>query len=245
MRVSCRWRFLCFSELSKFLRNSVIPRSAFRAFVLFALFALRRCWIFVGLSFVGRAFHNNAFLLVFDSASAFRGEKRQRQTHGAANSVGGASRFDAVAHASRRQVFATKTRSRKNDSERRKRTRCASRCDYLKTRRANPCRSRGNTRCCDMLELQQSLGAIHSDAPATVNSTVRDGTIAAFAHSSKSQHEFLSLASRPKQGRFLVASKESYSYFFFFLRFASIVCMDTLMHCTDTILDMDDTQAAV
>ena len=97
VRVSCGWRFLCFSEPSKFLKKSVRPRSTFRAFVFCALFALRRCWIFVGLSFVGRACHSNAFLFVFDSASAFHGEKRQRHTHGAENSVGDASRFDADA----------------------------------------------------------------------------------------------------------------------------------------------------
>ena len=150
-------------EVSLFFRaeqlfgNSVLPRRAARAFV-FALFALRRCWIFVGLPFVDRACHSNAFLLVFDSASAFRGEKRRRQTHGAENSVGGASRFDADARAPSRQVFATKTRSRENASEHRKPTCSASRSDSLKTRRANPSRSRGKTRCCDMLELQQSLG---------------------------------------------------------------------------------------
>ena len=68
----------------------------------------------------------------FSTAQVRFVEKGQRQTHGAENSVGGASRFDADAHAPRRQVFATKTRSRKNASERRKRTRCASRSDSLK-----------------------------------------------------------------------------------------------------------------
>ena len=68
----------------------------------------------------------------FSTAQARVVEKDQRQTHGAENSVGGASRFDADAHAPSRQVFATKTRSRKNASEHRKRTRCASRSDSLK-----------------------------------------------------------------------------------------------------------------
>ena len=131
VRVSCRWRCLCFSEPSNFLKWCAFEKRG-SSVVFFALFALRRCWIFVGLSFVGRAFHSNAFLLVFDSASAFRGEKRQRQTHGAENSVAGASRFDVDAHAPSRQVFARKTRSRKNASEHRKRTRCASRSDSPK-----------------------------------------------------------------------------------------------------------------
>ena len=203
-------------EVSLFFRaeqlfgNSVLPRRAARAFV-FALFALCRCWIFVGLPFVDRACHSNAFLLVFDSASAFRGEKRQRQTHGAENSVGGASRFDADARAPSRQVFATKTRSRENASEHRKPTCSASRSDFLKLVVPILIEVAERRAAATCWSCSKVWGATHSDAPATVNSTVRDGTFAAFANTSKSQHDFLSLASRPKQARFLVASKESYS----------------------------------
>ena len=152
-------------------------------------------------------------------------EKGQRRTHGAENSVGGASRFDADAHAPRRQVFAHE------DAEQEERLR-AQETNSLRvairlpeTRRANPCRwccrSRGNMRCCSPTGRSCKVwGAIHmasskSDAAATVLYTVHDSTFPASEHSSKRQHQCLSLAARPKQARFLVASKESYSYFFF------------------------------
>ena len=44
---------------------------------------------------MGRACRSSAFLLAFDSATVFRGEKRQRQSHGAENSLGGTCRFGA------------------------------------------------------------------------------------------------------------------------------------------------------
>ena len=68
--VSGRWRFLCFSEQSNFLETVCFREARFERFSL-------RCshcadvGFFVGLSFVDRACRSSAFLLVFDSASAF------------------------------------------------------------------------------------------------------------------------------------------------------------------------------
>ena len=163
VRVSCRWRCLCFSEPSNFLEIVCFRESRFeRSFL--------RCSHCADVGFLSdcHSLTVRATAMRFCSLSTAQVRFVERNARDKRTAL----RILLVA-----PLVSIRTRTLQADSfspRRRGAGRTLQntgnklvarrRSDSLKTCSANPYRSRGKTRCCDMLELQQSLGHTKNSA---------------------------------------------------------------------------------